>query len=198
MKKIAIYIGKRSISSGTSADVADTLRAALERDGAAVTAILVEDGSRRGRGPQTAWGRLMADLDRVDQIVVPTVGDLPGWAAADVLRLLDTLRQAGVGLYCDAEGIGTEEGPTAILDLISAYRRAKLGQAIRRGQERARAAGRHIGRPPIPASLRRRVQAALDAGGAVRSTARQFGLSPASIINIRQMARQDHANRMAA
>lgn len=198
MENAAIYIGKETVRSGTSAEVADTLLTAMGAAGLTVPATYVEDGKRRGRGPQSAWARLMANLDGVDQIVVATATDLPGWTVADLLKLLDTLREAQVSLYCHAEAVGSYNGSQALLDLIAAYRRAKLSQAIRRGQERARAAGRHIGRPAIPASIRRRVQEALAAGAPIRSTARKFGLSPASIVSIRKAELLDYETGLAA
>lgn len=190
-RRVALYIGKQSIKTGISSELAATLQAEVEANGGTVAAILVEAGTRRGRGPQTGWGRLMTDLANVDQIIIPTVADLPGLTVGDLLKLLATLRQAEVSLYCHAEQIDTDDGSSAILDLIAVFRHAKFGQAVRRGQERARATGTHIGRPAIPEGIRRRIQIALADGGGIRSTARMYNVSPATVINVRRSAATD-------
>ena len=76
-----------------------------------------------------------------------------------------------------------------LLDLVASYRRAKLSQAIRAGQQKAVAAGKKIGRPEVPAGVRARIQAALADGGGIRPVARRFGVSPSSVLNIRATAR---------
>jgi hypothetical protein len=48
------------------------------------------------------------------------------------------------------------------------------------------AAGKRIGRPIVPGWVRERIQAALADGGGIRSTARTYNVSPASVINIRR------------
>jgi hypothetical protein len=47
-------------------------------------------------------------------------------------------------------------------------------------------AGKGIGRPIVPHCVRDRILAALAEGGGVRTTARRFNVSPASVINIRR------------
>jgi DNA invertase Pin-like site-specific DNA recombinase len=128
-------------------------------------------------------------LGGIDQVVVQSAGDLPGRKVHDLLNFLDRLKDHGVGLYLVTEDIDTGNGAAfTLLEIVEAYRRAKLSQAIRAGQARALAAGKMIGRPQIPASVRRRIVAALahgDTSVGIRSTARKFGVSPATVINIR-------------
>jgi DNA invertase Pin-like site-specific DNA recombinase len=132
-----------------------------------------------------AWRRLLACLDTVDQIVVSSAADIPGKTIGDLLKILATLRDHGVALYLNAEDIDTGNGGFVLLELIAAFRRAKLSHAIRIGQARAVAAGKRSGRPSVPSRVRERIQAALADGGGIRSTARRYGVSPGSVINIR-------------
>ena len=83
-----------------------------------------------------------------------------------------------------AEGIDTTTGPAALLDLIRLYRQSKLSDAIKTGLQRARASGKCVGRPPIPESVRSRIVAARLGGAGVRSCARQFNVSPGSVVAI--------------
>jgi DNA invertase Pin-like site-specific DNA recombinase len=95
------------------------------------------------------------------------------------------LRDHGVGLYVHSEQIDTASSGFALLDLIRAYRRAKLSQAIRNGQAKALLAGKRVGRPTVPRDIVTRIQAALTEGGGIRPTDRVYVVSPASLINIR-------------
>jgi DNA invertase Pin-like site-specific DNA recombinase len=105
---------------------------------------------------------------------------------SDLLKIFATFRDHDVSLYLGHEGINTGSAGSALLDIIQAYRRAKLSQAIKTGQAKALAAGKRIGRPTIPKVVVTRIQASLANGGGIRSTARKFNVSPASIINIRR------------
>jgi DNA invertase Pin-like site-specific DNA recombinase len=132
------------------------------------------------------WRGLIGTLNEVDQIVQLSAADLPGRRLDDLLKILSILRDHSVGLYLHDERIDTGSSGFALLDLIEAYRRAKLSQAIRNGQAKALAAGKRIGRPIVPPRVQDRIRVALTNGGGVRPTARQFNVSPASVINIRR------------
>jgi DNA invertase Pin-like site-specific DNA recombinase len=67
---------------------------------------------------------------------------------------------------------------------------AKLSKAIRDGQQMAREAGKRIGRPEVPASIRRQIEVALASGCGVRPTAKRFGVAAATVVNIRQAMAQ--------
>ena len=73
-----------------------------------------------------------------------------------------------------------------VLDLVAAYRRAKRSEAIKRAQSLARAAGKHIGRPAIPETVRRRIAATLVEGGGTREAARRYKVSPAFVSSVRK------------
>ncbi len=103
---------------------------------------------------------------------------------ADLLKVLGLFRDSGVTLHL--HNIETGTTTSVVLDIVQAYRRAKLSQAIRIGQRKAVAAGKRIGRPIVPARVQDRIRAALAQGGGIRPTARMFNVSPASVINIRR------------
>ena len=184
-----LYISGQAGSAGTSSELAERLRLAVEdRGDVLVGTFVADDADGRRRQSKSGWKALLGSLDSADQVAMVSAGDLPGRTVNDLLRLLGTLRDHGVGLFLVTENIDTASGSAAILDLIAAYRAAKLSQAIRRGQDRARAAGKSIGRPAIPMSIRRRIAADLasDAPISIRQTAKKFGVSPASVVTIRR------------
>jgi DNA invertase Pin-like site-specific DNA recombinase len=181
-KRTAIYL--RAI--GTLDELSSDLRRIVEDRGDIVVATFVDNRLIEGKGKNVAWRRLLADLSQIDQIVLADVGDLPGKTVKDLLGILAALTDQSVSVLVPGPGIDTSTGPAAILALVAAYRRAKLSQAIKRGQDRARATGKRIGRPSIPAGVRRRILAALAEGGGVRPTGRKFNVSPASVMTIKQ------------
>ena len=186
MKRTAIYFRRSFGPNGTDQELPDNLAASTQDRGDILVGIYCDDARITGKGKNAGWRRLLADLETIDQIVLADAGDLPGRTVGDLLGLLATLTHRSVTLVVPARDIDTSAGSPAILELVRAYRRAKLSEAIRRGQEKARSKGRHIGRPPIPEQVRRRIVTDLGGGASIRGTARKFGVAPASVVNIRQ------------
>jgi len=186
-RRTVIYISDQPHAAGTSHGPADRLTKAVLARGDIVAATFSDHpAARQGRRRYSGWKTLLGSLDGVDQVAVATAGDLPGRTVNHLLKILGVLRDHGTSLFLVYEGIDTSNGSSAFLDLITAYRAAKLSQAIRRGQAKALAAGKRIGRPLVPAEVRRSIQASLFENGAIRPTARKFHVSPASVINIRR------------
>jgi putative DNA-invertase from lambdoid prophage Rac len=170
---------------GTSEELIPDLRQIVQARGDTVVGVYTDDSRIDGKGKNAGWRRLLDELYRIDQIVLADVGDLPGRTVKDLLAILRTLMDHGVSLAVPSQDIDTQNG--SILDLVTAYRRAKLSQAIKRGQDRAKAAGKKIGRPPIPACVRRQILAELAQNDcSIRGVARKYNVSPASVIAIRK------------
>jgi DNA invertase Pin-like site-specific DNA recombinase len=189
-KRAAIYFRQYSGPDGTDQELLDNLCQAVEDRGDLLVATYTDDGRIIGRGKYTGWRRLLADLDGIEQIVLADTGDLPGKSVNDLLAVLATLTAHDVSIVVPREGIDTSNGPAALLALVAAFRRAKLSAAIRAGQGKARQQGRHVGRPPIPENVRRRIVADLVRGAGIRPTARKFAVAPGSVVNIRQAMSQ--------
>lgn len=193
-RRAIIYIADQPQAAGASGELADRLTQLVEARGDIVVATFSDRlAPSRGRGRYSGWNALLGSLDGVDQVTIATAGDLPGRTLNHLLKILGVLRDHGTSLLLVADGIDTANGSTAFLDLITAYRAAKLSQAIRRGQAKALAAGKRIGRPLVPDGVRRSIQMSLSKNGGVRPTARQFNVSPGSVINIRR-GMATHAN----
>ena len=190
-QRVVIYHTCQSGRTGTDRE----LRQFVDSRGDTVVATYSNSppGGRHGRR-RSGWKALLAGLGGIDQVVVQSAGDLPGRKVHDLLNFLDRLKDHGVGLYLVTEDIDTGNGAAfTLLEIVEAYRRAKLSQAIRAGQTRALAAGKRVGRPLVSVSLRRHILAALAAGSGIRPTARRFKVSPGSVINIRRTMALVHA-----
>jgi DNA invertase Pin-like site-specific DNA recombinase len=190
-----IYVRQSSEPNGTEAEL---LLKSVEDHGSTVIASFYDDPAIVGKGKNAGWNAMLGGLNDIDQIVVGCAGDLPGRTVRDLLAILSILRDHDVSLRLNREDIETNAGPAALLDLITAYRHAKVSQAIRVGQEKARRMGKILGRPRVPDHIRRHIQIAVADGGGVRPTARLFGVSPASVVNIRNAMLSVEPERMAA
>ena len=192
--KIIIYSRQASTQCGSQLEV---LRKSIESRGDKIVGIVADDPAIVGRGKYAGWRAIVDDLAQIDQIVIGSAGDLPGKSVADLLKILAVLNDHDVGLCAVHEGIDTCAGPSALLDLITAYRAAKLSEAIRAGQAKARKAGKILGRPPVPDHIKRRIADAMATEPGIRTTARQFGVSPGTIINIRRIMSADQGKLAA-
>jgi DNA invertase Pin-like site-specific DNA recombinase len=176
---------------------AELLRAAVENRGGAVISTFCDDPTITARGKYTGWRKMIGSLDQADQVVVGSVVHLPGQTVIDLLRILAVMNEHRVGLCLHREGINTDDGATAVLGLIAAYRAAKLSEAIRHGISKARAEGKVIGRPAVPNLVRRQIQTALANGAGIRPCGRRFNVSPGTVVNIRRMMDAE-VDRLAA
>lgn len=175
----------------------DDLRRVVQSHGNLVVATFSDDPAISGKNKFAGWRALVARLDDADQIVVGSVGDLPGRKVLDLLKILAMLRERGVTLRLNQEAIDTGAGTAATLDLIATYRRAALSQAIIAGQKKARRNGKILGRPPVPDPIRLRIADALANGIGIRLAARRFNVSPGTVVNIRTMMSGNQAKSVA-
>jgi hypothetical protein len=184
MLRVAIYSRLSIGRPATEADLWQGLRQTVEARGSIVVATYTDDDGSPVRTRNAGWKALLANLDSIDEVFVGSASDLPGKSVRNLLTVLGTLRGHGVSLYLHREGINTGNATASdLLDIAGAWQRAKLSQAIRTGQARC---GKRIGRPQVPTSVRRGIQACLLQNGGIRSTARRFAVSPGSVINIRR------------
>jgi DNA invertase Pin-like site-specific DNA recombinase len=163
------------------------LRETIESRGDTILGIVADDQAIVGRGKYAGWRAVVSELAQIDQIVVNSAGDLPGKSVRDLLEILATLHDYGVSLISSRDGIDTGTGSGSVLYLVAAFRAAKRSEAIRRGISKARIEGKVIGRPSVSDDVRRRIQDAIANGGGIRATARRYGVSPATVINIQRI-----------
>jgi DNA invertase Pin-like site-specific DNA recombinase len=183
--RVVIYCPRQSVRTGTSAEFLDSLTRAVEIRGGLVVGTFADHGTGQRRNHNTRWKTLIANLAVIDQVAVMSAADLPVHTVKELLRLLGTLRDHGVGLFLFTEGIDTNRGtPFALLDVIDEFRRTKLSRAIRAGQAKALAAGKTIGRPRVPPAIRDRIWACVAAGRGIRPTANKYGVAPGTVINV--------------
>lgn len=131
------------------------------------------------------------DAGAYDVVAVHSL-NLIGRDLANLVAFLATLKKANVRLIALTEGIDTGKddcghGLLEVGVLLADYVRFRRREAIIAGQHRARQQGVKFGRPPVPERRRACVRDALSAGMGVREAGRATGISPTSVLRIRDV-----------
>lgn len=138
--------------------------------------------------------RLLDRLEEGDTLVVTKLDRL-GRDSIDVQRTVGLFSERGVRLVVLQLGnldLTSAAGALMVkmLAAVADFERELIVERTQAGQARARAEGKHMGRPSKTndeekAAIRQR----LEAGAAVSAMAREYGISRASVIAIRDAAR---------
>lgn len=145
-------------------------------------------------------------IDRMESgdVLVVTKLDRLGRNAMDVRSTVEALQGAGIRVHCLQLG-GTDLTSSAgklIMQIIAAmaeFERDLIIERTQAGQARARAEGKHMGRPAkTTAAQREAIRKALDNGATVTSVAAEYGVSRGTIISIRDAAADDAPDPLAA
>lgn len=139
----------------------------------------------KGRAQRPALDRLLKDAVRGRfEVVAVWAVDRLGRSLQDLVVTLSELEAAGVDLYLHRQAVDTRtpsgRALFGMLGVFAEFERGMIQERIRAGLQRAKAAGRRLGRPPVvvdPAV----VQAVIAGGSSIRGTAAQLGLSPAKV-----------------
>lgn len=137
--------------------------------------------------------KLMDRMEAGDVLVITKLDRL-GRDAIDVGSTVRDLSAAGIRVHCLALG-GVDLTSSAgamtmnVLNAVAQFERDLIIERTRAGLERAKAEGKHLGRPPaLTDDEKRKVLADLAAGASVSATARKFNVTRQSIIRARKAA----------
>jgi DNA invertase Pin-like site-specific DNA recombinase len=106
--------------------------------------------------------------------------------AMATLRSLQELESYGVGFrsyterYLDSTGL-FKEALIAILATLAKQEHIRISERVKAGMERARAAGKHLGRPQVSSRKRRRIAELQAEGKSIAAIARAVKLSRATV-----------------
>ncbi|MEN8501815.1 MULTISPECIES: recombinase family protein [Paraburkholderia] len=134
--------------------------------------------------------RLVDRLERGDVLVVTKLDRL-GRNSMDVRSTVERLAGIGVRVHCLALG-GADLTSAAgkmtmqVISAVAEFERDLLIERTQSGLQRAKAAGKHCGRPTaLNDAQRAAVLARLDAGASVAAVAKEFNTSRPTIMRIR-------------
>ena len=136
------------------------------------------------------FASLLNKLDEGDTLVVTKLDRL-GRDSIDVQQTVEGLSGMGVRvvvLHLGNVDITSSAGALfmKMLAAIADFERDLIIERTQAGQARARAAGKHMGRPPKTSEEQRKaIRKTLEGGMSVSQVARDYGISRASVIAIR-------------
>lgn len=186
--RVAFYL-RVSTDEQTVKNQRRDLEAVARQRGWTVTAIYDDNGisGAKGREHRRQYDQMLKDATRgkFDMVAAWSVDRL-GRSLKDLVSFLEELQAANIELYLHQQAIDTStpagRALFGMLGVFAEFERSLIRERVKAGMTRARAAGKHIGRPKLDATLQRRVRASKGSHAVV---ARQLGISVSSVRRIR-------------
>jgi DNA invertase Pin-like site-specific DNA recombinase len=195
--RAALYL-RVSTDGQTCENQERELRASAARMGHEVMQVYRDDGisGARGRDRRPGFDALHRDIARrkFDLVMAWSVCRL-GRSLRDLLSLLEDMRAKNVDLYLEKQGLDTSTPSGRLMfqmvGAFSEFEREMIRERVVAGMKRARADGKHVGRPKMDPAKREAIIRALGKPNrpGVRAIARQFRVSPTTIQGISRESR---------
>jgi len=189
-KRAAIYL-RVSTDDQTTENQRQALVEVAGRRGWSVVETYEDQGvsGAKGRDQRPGFDRMLKDAGRrrFDVLAVWSIDRL-GRSTAAVATALDDLEAAGVAIYADKEGVdaSTAHG-RAMLEMASVFARLERSMIVERvkaGMARAKAEGKHVGRPRTNEDTVAAIRAMLAGGRGMISTAKALGVGVGTVHRI--------------
>lgn len=182
-KRVAIYARVSTDSQTVENQLAD-LHATAVRLCWNVVAIYRDDGisGAKGRDQRPGYDALLKGVARKEfDIIAAWSVDRLGRSLRDLVVFLDEIRERGVDLFLHQQGLDTStvtgRAMFGMLSVFSDFERSMIRSRVISGVNRARAAGKRLGRPPVEPAMIEKVKRLLGQGTGIRGTARKLKVS---------------------
>jgi DNA invertase Pin-like site-specific DNA recombinase len=190
-KRVALYL-RVSTTEQTVENQRRELFQAAERHGWEIVAEFVDEGisGSRGRDRRPGFDKLCKGVARRDfDMVAAWSVDRLSRSVQHLVGFLDELKAKGVGIFLLQQGIDSSTpAGKALLQMCSVFselERALIVERVNAGLQRARAQGKRLGRPRVPAATEAAIRASLAAGTGILKTAREHGVGSSVVQRIR-------------
>lgn len=192
MKRIAIY-SRVSTDDQTTENQERELREIADRMGWQVVEVYTDQGisGARKRDQRPAFNAMCKDAARrkFDLVAVWSVDRL-GRSLQDLVEFLSDLHALSIDLYLHQQGIDTTipsgKAMFQMMGVFAEFERAMIRDRVKSGMARARAQGKHVGRPKISAELEKDIRASLALGDrGILKIARAFNVGTATVQRIK-------------
>ena len=157
-----------------------------------IVAVFEDNGisGAKGRAQRPGYDRLCQAVTRreIDLVACWSVCRL-GRSLQHLVTFLGELQAKGVDLYLHVQGLDTStpsgRAMFAMLGVFSEFERAMISERTRAGMRRAKAAGKHIGRPPkVSPTKATLIVADRKAGQSYRKVAARYGVTDTTVIRL--------------
>lgn len=190
-KRAALYL-RVSTDGQTTENQRRELEALAGRAGWSVVHVLEDHGisGAKGRSVRPAFDRLHRLITRreVDLVACWSVDRLSR-SLQDLVAFLGELHAANVDLYLHAQGLDTStpagKAMFGMLGVFAEFERSMIQERVRAGLARARAQGKHLGRPKVLPEIEAKIAASLGEGLAIHKTAALHGVGTGTVQRVR-------------
>ena len=120
-------------------------------------------------------------------IVMAWSVDRLGRSLQDLCAFLTELHALKIDLFLHQQGIDTTtpagKAMFQMMGVFAEFERSMIQERVKAGMARAKAQGKHVGRPPTKSELAKAIRDALAVPGrpGIRVIAKQFGVSPMTV-----------------
>jgi DNA invertase Pin-like site-specific DNA recombinase len=193
-KRVALYL-RVSTADQTVENQRQELQAVAERHGWQIVAEYADEGisGAKGRDKRPAFDRLIkaAVRNEFDMIAAWSVDRL-GRSLQDLVAFLGEIHGAGVDLFLFRQGLDTStpagKAMFQVMGVFAEFEREMIVERVNAGISRARAQGKHLGRPKIPPMIIQKVKTELMTGASLRTIAKKCGVSAGTVHAIKVAA----------
>lgn len=192
MKRIAIYTRISTTDTQTTENQLLDLRTVAERLGWEVVAEYSDEGisGAKGRDRRPGYDALMTAITRreIDMVMAWSVCRL-GRSLQHLVTFLGEINARGVDLYLHIQGLDTStpagRAMFSMLSVFSEFERAILVQRVKSGLNRARAEGKHCGRPKLDPAKIKTVEKLIAQGASISAVAKKAKVGVGSVCRIK-------------
>jgi DNA invertase Pin-like site-specific DNA recombinase len=194
MKRAALYLRVSTREQSTAMQ-----RAALEdvaaRAGWQIVAVYEDAGvsGAKGRDQRPEFDRMLKDATRRRfDVVMAWAIDRLGRSLQHLIACLGDLHAARVDLYLHQQAIDTTTDTGRaffqMLGVFAEFERSMIKSRVQAGVDRARAAGKRLGRPATKAATAAAIRASLAAGVSIRKAAELHGVGISTVQRVKSAA----------
>ncbi len=181
-KRAAIYARVSTDGQSTENQLRE-LRTVAERAGWVIVHEYVDNGvsGAKGRDQRPQYDALCKAATRREcDVIMAWSVDRLGRSLQHLVSFLDEIHATGVDLYLHVQGIDTTtpagKAMFQMCGVFAEFERAMIQERVKAGLARARANGKVLGRPRVPASVERSIMKARRKGTGIRKIARQLNV----------------------
>lgn len=191
-KRVALYL-RVSTDRQTTDNQERELRALADRAGWNIVAVYKDEGisGTKGREKRPALNKMMQDAVRREFDLVAA------WSVDRIFRsvqhmaaLMNDLRSIGIDVFLHKQGVDTSSSSGRmvmnVFASIAEWERELIVDRVKSGMARARAAGKQLGRTPVPEAVRQAIREELARGTGINKTARIHGVGVLTVQNIKK------------
>ena len=177
-KRVALYL-RVSTTEQTVENQQRELEAVAQRHDWRVVAAFVDAGisGKKGRDKRPGYDRMCKGISRREfDLVAAWSVDRLGRSLQELIAFLGELHGKNVDLYLHQQGIDTStpagKAMFQMMGVFAEFEHAMIVERVKSGLSRARAQGKRLGRPSIPAAKEDAVRHLLASGTGIVKTAK--------------------------